>query len=262
MPASTETKPVLLKISDLHLSFGGVHALAGVSLEVKKGEILGIIGPNGAGKTCLINCISGFYRPQKGEIYYKDYRLTKLSPPQIVRLGLARTFQHGELFLQMTTVENVMAARHIFLKSGPLSGALYFGPAHREEMKTRRVVEGILDFLDLQPVRKQIVGTLSYGWRKRVDLARALALEPELLLLDEPMAGLSLEAKEDQCRYLLDLFLERGVSLVIIEHDVGLVVDISQRVIVLDFGHKIAEGTPDEVIRHPAVVKAYWGKEI
>jgi len=249
-----------LTIENLNLSFEGVQALSNINLEVRKGEILAVIGPNGAGKSSLINCISGFYRPDKGAVYFNNQRITGLAPDKIVKLGVARTFQHGELFRQMTTVENIMAARHMFLKHGLLSGALYFGPAHKEELKHRQFVEEIIDFLDLQPVRKKVVATLSYGWRKRVDLARALALEPKLLLLDEPLAGLSIEAKEYQVRYLLDIFLERQLPLVIIEHDMAVVTDISHRVMVLDFGHKIAEGPPGEVLVHPDVVKAYWGK--
>jgi len=258
------TSAVALRIENLSLSFGGLRALTDVSFDVKEGEILGIIGPNGAGKTCLLNCISGFYRPNKGNIYYNGHRLTKLSPHKIARLGIGRTFQHSEreLFRRMTTLENLMAARHIFIKATPLSDALYFGPARREELKHREVVEKIIDLLDLQSVRKRVVDTLSYGWRKRVDLGRALALEPKVLLLDEPLTGLSMEAKEYQVRYLLDVFVQRGITLIIVEHDMDVVMDISQRAIVLDFGYKIAEGSPAEVMRHPAVVKAYWGKEV
>ncbi|MFC1993924.1 ABC transporter ATP-binding protein [Chloroflexota bacterium] len=258
MPVSVDDR--ILNIDDIYLSFGGINALTGISFDVRRGEILAIVGPNGAGKTCLINCISGFYRPQKGGIYYQDYQLTKLSPSKIAKLGIIRTFQHGELFLQMTTLDNIMAARHMFMRSGPFSSALYFGPSRKESIRHRRIVEDIIDFLGLQAVRKKVVGTLSYGWRKRVDMARALALEPKVLLLDEPMAGLSQEAKEYQVRYLLDIFQERGVPLVIIEHDMGVVMDISSRVVVLDFGEKIAEGAADEVMQHPEVVKAYWGK--
>lgn len=253
---------VKVKVENIHLSFGGVSALTDVSLEIKEGEILAIIGPNGAGKTCLLNCINGFYRPQKGNIYFDGQNITRLARPRIAELGISRTFQKIQLYTGLTTVDNLMAARHIHIKYGALAGGIYFGRAHREEIKHRRIVEDIIDFLDAEPIRNRVVGLLSYGQRKKVDLGRALALEPKVLLLDEPMAGMNLEEKEDMARYIIDTYELRRIPIVLVEHDMGVVMDIADRVIVLDFGRKIAEGTPQEIKVNEKVIKAYLGKAV
>ena len=265
---------VKVRIENLSLSFGGVKALSDISVDIKENEILAIIGPNGAGKTCLLNCINGFYKPQNGEIYYEGRRITRIRPDRAAQLGLARTFQNIELFAGLSTLDNIVAAKHILMKQNVLTGALYFGWAHREEIKHRRTVEDIIDFLEIEPIRKRVVGTLPYGMRKRVELGRALALEPKVLLLDEPMAGMNLEEKEDIARFIFDIFegqgdtypetpvLRDGVHcIVLVEHDMGVVMDLADRVIVLDFGRKIAEGTPDEIKNNPHVISAYLGKE-
>ncbi len=273
-PRPESHKRVKIRIDNLSLSFGGVKALNDVSLEIRENEILAIIGPNGAGKTCLLNCISGFYKPQKGGIYYEGKRITRIRPDRAARLGLARTFQNIELYTGLSTLDNIMAARHVLMKQNLLASALYFGWAHSEEMEHRRTVEDIIDFLEIEPIRKKVVGVLPYGLRKRVELGRALALEPKVLLLDEPMAGMNLEEKEDIARFIIDIFEGQGVTypetpvlrdgvncIVLVEHDMGVVMDIADRVVVLDFGRKISEGTPDEIRTNPEVIAAYLGKE-
>lgn len=250
-----------LEVQNLQLKFGGVQALRDVDFKVKKGEMFGIIGPNGAGKTSTLNCISGFYHPQKGEIYIGGSRTTRLRADRIARLGVSRTFQNIQLYTGLTVVENLMAARHIFFEATWLENAIYYGRAHREELKHREIVERVIDFLELEQWRKSVVGTLPYGVRKRVDLGRALAKEPKLLLLDEPMAGMNAEEKEDMARFILDVREQQGTTIVLIEHDMSVVMDITDRIVVLDFGRKIAEGSPDQIRRDRAVIDAYLGEE-
>lgn len=252
---------IKLDVQNISLRFGGIRALNDVSFQVHEGEILSVIGPNGAGKTSLINSITGFYRPQEGDILLDGESILHLPPYQRAKLGISRTFQNIALYTNMTALDNLMAARHIHMRTNMLWGALFWGPAQREELAHRRAVEEIIDFLEMESVRKSIVGTLSYGLRKRVELGRALALEPKLLLLDEPMAGMNVEEKEDMARFILDIHERSGTTIMLIEHDIGLVMDISTRIVALDFGTKIAEGTPDEIRTNDAVIKAYLGQE-
>lgn len=253
-----------LQVVDVFLSFGGVQALQGVSLEVRQGEIAAIIGPNGAGKTSLLNCISGLYRPQRGRILFHhrgEHELTRMKPHQITKLGIARSFQNIELFKHMTVLDNLMLGRHVHLKSNLFTGGVYWGRAQREEVENRLLVEDIIDLLEIQSIRKQMVGTLPYGLQKRVELGRALALQPSLLILDEPMAGMNAEEKEDMARFVLDVNEDHEVTVVIIEHDMGVVMDISDHVAVLDFGSKIGDGTAAEIQKSPEVIRAYLGEE-
>jgi branched-chain amino acid transport system ATP-binding protein len=251
---------ILLNVENVSLFFGGTAALSNVSFKVKQGEIRAIIGPNGAGKTSMLNCISGFYRPQHGRILYQGSDLIKTPTHKIASLGIARTFQNIALYTGLSTLDNLMAARHIRMGQNGIQSALYWGAAQREEVQHRQVVEEIIDFLEIAHIRKAIVGALPYGLRKRVELGRALALEPQLLLLDEPMAGMNVEEKEDMARFILDIHERRGATVVLIEHDMGLVMDISDRVVVLDFGVKIGSGTPDEVKNDEKVIRAYLGQ--
>jgi branched-chain amino acid transport system ATP-binding protein len=250
---------VKLHVDCISLSFGGIKALMKVDFQVRQGEILAIIGPNGAGKTSTINSITGFYAPQEGRIVLDGQDITHLRPHHRAQMGIARTFQNIALYSNMTTLDNLMAARHIFMKSGLISCALYWGLAQKEEVEHRRKVEEIIDFLEMQPIRKRTVGTLSYGLRKRAELGRALAMEPSILLLDEPMAGMNVEEKEDMARFILDIHEQRGTTIILIEHDIGLVMDIADRIVVLNFGTKLAEGTPAEIRANEKVIDAYLG---
>ncbi len=290
-------QPVKIRVENLSLSFGGTRALTDVSIDIRSNEILAIIGPNGAGKTCILNCLNGFYKPQQGEIYFEDQRITRIRPDRAARMGLARTFQNIELYSGLSTLDNIMAARHILMKQSILGSAFNLSIAlgsrkkddstgrripkqpfiswpHWEEISHRHIVEDIIDFLEIEPIRKKTVGTLPYGMRKRVELARALAMEPKVLLLDEPMAGMNLEEKEDIARFIVDIFegqgntypdtpvLRDGVNcIVLVEHDMGVVMDLADRIVVLDFGKKIAEGTPEAIKTNPQVISAYLGKE-
>src|SRR3954447_12972194 len=251
-----------LEVRGVSLRFGGVRALTDVGFAIREGELFSIIGPNGAGKTSIVNCISGRYKPTEGQLFYQGRNITGLTPNARASLGIGRTFQNLALFHHMSVLDNIMVGRHHLLKNNFLTGSLYWlTGARKEELEHRRKVEEIIDFLDLQSVRKAPAGTLSYGLRKRVELARAMALEPRLILLDEPMAGMNFEEKEDMARYIVDLNEEFGMTVVMIEHDMGVVMDISHRVMVLDFGRKIAEGDPASVLADPHVRRAYLGEE-
>jgi branched-chain amino acid transport system ATP-binding protein len=250
----------ILAAEHVSLRFGGVRALTDVSFEVRSGEVFSIIGPNGAGKTSMVNCISGRYRPTEGKIYFDGADITRVPTRKRAAVGIGRTFQNLALFAHMTVLDNIMVGRHHLLHHGFWTGMPYWlGGAQQEEIRHRREVEEIIDFLEIQHVRKATAGTLSYGLRKRVELARAVALKPKLILLDEPMAGMNLEEKEDMARFILDLNEEWGMTVLMIEHDMGVVMDISHRVMVLDFGRKIAEGTPEAVLADPHVRRAYLG---
>jgi branched-chain amino acid transport system ATP-binding protein len=251
----------ILAAEHVSLRFGGVRALTDVSFSVRRGEIFSIIGPNGAGKTSMVNCVSGRYRPTEGRVLFEGQDITRLGPNRRAGLGIGRTFQNLALFGHMSVLDNIMVGRHHLLKTGLLRGMLYwFGGAQKEELEHRREVEEIIDFLEIQHVRKAPAGTLPYGLRKRVELARAVAVRPRLILLDEPMAGMNLEEKEDMARFIVDLNEEWGMTVLMIEHDMGVVMDISHRVMVLDFGRRIAAGQPEEVLADPHVRRAYLGE--
>jgi branched-chain amino acid transport system ATP-binding protein len=251
----------MLEVRGVILHFRGVVALSDVSFGVEPGTIHAIIGPNGAGKTSMLNCVSGVYRPQRGSIRFDGRDIVKLSAAHRTTLGIARTFQNIALFKGMTVLDNLLIGRHTHQSSGVLGGGIYWGLGQKEEVAHRAVVEDIIDFLEIQHIRKQVVGTLAYGLQKRVELARALALEPRLLLLDEPMAGMNVEEKEDMARFVVEINEERGTTVVMIEHDMGVVMDLSHRVTVLNFGEKIADGPPGEVRRERLVQDAYLGEQ-
>ena len=252
---------VQLRVDRVAKQFGGVTAVDEVSLEVREGEILSVIGPNGAGKTSLLNMVSGFYRPDRGRIFFEGEDITNLAPSRIAELGVARTFQNIALFKGMTVLDNLMLGRHVRMKAGVFASFIYWGFAQKEEIAHREKVEDLLEFLKLEDLRKMPTGALSYGLQKRVELGRALALEPKVLLLDEPMGGMNQEEKEDMARYVLDVNEERGTTVILIEHDMGVVMDISKRVVVLDRGRAIAEGDPKSVQGNPDVIRAYLGSK-
>ena len=259
MTAENNRPEILLSVDHISLSFGGVSALEDINFDITKKEIFAIIGPNGAGKTSMLNVINGFYQPQQGEIQFKGIHRKQMRPHEAAVQGIARTFQNVALFKGMSTLNNIMSGRNLKMKSNIFWQALYYGPARKEEMENRQVVEDIIDFLEIQSIRRTPVGKLPYGLQKRVELGRALAMEPDLLLLDEPMAGMNIEEKQDMCRFILDINEQYGTTIVLIEHDMGVVMDISERMIVLDYGRKIAEGTPDEIRGNQKVIDAYLG---
>jgi len=259
MTIDNSSTEVLLRVDDVSLTFGGVKALDGVSFDIRKGEIRGIIGPNGAGKSSMLNVINGFYHPQQGTITYKGQTRNQMRPYQAASQGIARTFQNIALFKGMSTLDNIMTGRNLKMKTNLFWQALYIGPARKEELENREAAERIIDFLDIQAIRKKPVGKLPYGLQKRVELGRALAAEPELLLLDEPMAGMNSEEKEDMSRFIIDVNLEFGTTIALIEHDMSVVMDLSDRIVVLDYGRQLADGLPDEIRANKEVIEAYLG---
>jgi branched-chain amino acid transport system ATP-binding protein len=259
LPPAAEAGEILLAVENVSLSFGGVRAIRDVSFDVRRGEIRSIIGPNGAGKTSMLNVINGFYHPQAGRITYKGATRRRMRPHQAAAQGIARTFQNVALFKGMTTLDNILAGRTLRMHKSFFWQLWRYGPAFAEEIAHRKYCEEIIDFLEIERIRKEPVGRLPYGLQKRVELGRALAMQPDLLLLDEPMAGMNLEEKEDMSRFILDVNAEFGTTIALIEHDIGVVMDLSDRIVVLDYGNKIADGKPDEVRSDQAVIDAYLG---
>lgn len=255
-----EKRRAELQVRDLCLNFGGIRAISNVDLDVHTGELVAVIGPNGAGKTSLLNCITGFYKPSSGRIIFNGTDVASLPTHELTRLGIGRTFQNIELFPGMTVLENMLLARHIHCRYGFVPAGMFWPSVKAEEIRHRQILEEIIDFLEIQHVRKELVGSLPYGMRKRVELGRALALEPNLLVLDEPFAGMTLEEKEDMVRFLLELNEAWGQTMILVEHDMSIIMSISQRIIVLNFGEKLAEGLPEDISSHPDVIKAYLGE--
>jgi branched-chain amino acid transport system ATP-binding protein len=261
MMATRKIGDVVLSVQNISLSFGGVKALTDISFDVREHEVRAIIGPNGAGKSSMLNCINGVYQPQQGQITFRGKTFKHMNSRQVAEMGIARTFQNLALFKGMSVLDNIMTGRNLKMKASLLQQAFRFGAAEREEIAQREVVERIIDFLEIQPYRKTPVGKMPYGLQKRVDLGRALAMEPTLLLLDEPMAGMNVEEKQDMSRFILDVNDEFGTTIVLIEHDMGVVMDISDRIVVLDYGKKIGDGPPDDVRNNEDVIRAYLGVE-
>ncbi len=253
--------PSKLEVTDLSMQFGGISAIRNLSFQVKAGEIFALIGPNGAGKSTVFNCISGIYKPTRGQIFFEREDITNLKPHRIARKGIARTFQNIALFRNMTVLDNLLLGRNPTLRAGVIRGGFFWGTALREELTARLAVEKLIDFLEIESVRKKAVGTLPFGIQRRVELGRALALEPRLLLLDEPVSGMNVEETEDMARFILDINEEFGLTILLVEHDMGVVMDISDRILVINFGEKAAEGAPDAIGRNPEVIKAYLGEE-
>ncbi len=254
------TKPPKMAVQEISMRFGGVSAITDLSFELREGEIFALIGPNGAGKSTVFNCINGIYKPTRGSIFFEGEETTKLRPHQIARKGIARTFQNIALFRNMTVLDNLLLGRNFHLKAGVIRGGLFLGKALREELANREVVERVIDFLEIENVRKKRVGSLPFGIQRRVELGRALAMDPKLLLLDEPVSGMNVEETEDMARFILDINEEFGMTILLVEHDMGVIMDISDRILVINFGEKITEGKPEAVAKNPLVIKAYLGE--
>ena len=254
------TKPPKMAAQKISMLFGGVSAITKLSFELQEGEIFALIGPNGAGKSTVFNCINGIYKPTRGNIFFEGEEITNLRPHRIARKGIARTFQNIALFRNMTVLDNLLLGRNLHLKAGVIRGGLFLGKALREELANREVVERVIDFLEIESVRKKLVGSLPFGIQRRVELGRALAMDPKLLLLDEPVSGMNVEETEDMARFILDINEEFGMTILLVEHDMGVVMDISDRILVINFGEKITEGKPEVVAKNPLVIKAYLGE--
>ena len=254
------TEPPKMAVQKISMLFGGVNAITDLSFELQEGEIFALIGPNGAGKSTVFNCINGIYKPTRGNIFFEGEEITNLRPHKIARKGIARTFQNIALFRNMTVLDNLLLGRNLHLKAGVIRGGLFLGKALREELANREVVERVIDFLEIENVRKKLVGSLPFGIQRRVELGRALAMDPKLLLLDEPVSGMNVEETEDMARFILDINEEFGMTILLVEHDMGVVMDISDRILVINFGEKITEGKPEAVAKNPLVIKAYLGE--